>query len=59
MGERYIKNTQGAHRGYRSLNARQHQTIALIELLSREQNIVKQLCHLFEIPLRGDQGMQL
>ncbi|MGS0724121.1 IS3 family transposase [Shewanella sp. 30m-9] len=37
-------------KGYRSLNARQHQTIALIELLSREQNIVKQLCHLFEIP---------
>ena len=44
MGERYLK------KGYRSLNARQHQTIALIESLSREQNIVKQLCHLFEIP---------
>jgi putative transposase len=44
MGERYFK------KGYRSLNARQHQTIALIEVLSREQNIVKQLCCLFGIP---------
>ena len=44
MGERHLKKS------YRSLNARQHQTIALIESLSREQNIVKQLCHLFEIP---------
>ncbi|MEZ9369035.1 IS3 family transposase [Shewanella sp. 10N.286.51.B2] len=37
-------------KGYRSLNARQHQTIALIESLSREQSIVKQLCQLFEVP---------
>ena len=44
MGERHPK------KGYRSLNARQHQTIVLIESLSREQNIVKQLCCLFEVP---------
>ena len=44
MGERYFK------KGYRSLNARQHQTIALIEVLSREHNTVKQLCCLFGIP---------
>ncbi|WP_420833553.1 IS3 family transposase [Shewanella pneumatophori] len=37
-------------KGYRSLNARQHQTIALIESLSREQNSVKPLCDLFEVP---------
>ena len=44
MGERHLK------KGYRSLNARQHQTIALIESLSREQSIVKQLCQLFDVP---------
>jgi|TARA_B110000908_G_C10037838_1_gene350372 hypothetical protein len=33
-----------------ALNARQHQTITLIKVLSREQNIVKQLCCLFVIP---------
>ncbi|MDN4504446.1 IS3 family transposase, partial [Alteromonadaceae bacterium BrNp21-10] len=43
MGERYLK------KGYRSLNAGQHQTIAFIELLSREQNSVEPLCRLFEI----------
>jgi hypothetical protein len=48
-----LKIPKGAHRGtprLPPLNARQHQTIALIESLSREQNIVKQLCQLFEIP---------
>jgi len=44
MGERYLK------KGYRSLNTRQHKTIALIESLSREHNQVKHLCHLFDIP---------
>jgi putative transposase len=44
MGKRYIK------KGYRSLNAGQHHTIALIEVLSREQNTVKPLCRLFGIP---------
>jgi putative transposase len=44
MGERYLQ------KGYRSLDAGQHQTIALIEALSREHNIVKPLCCLFGIP---------
>lgn len=44
MGERHTK------KGYRSLNAGQHKTIELIESLSREHNIVKPLCQLFEIP---------
>ena len=44
MGERDSK------KGYSSLNAGQHKTIALIETLSREYKNVKQLCQLFEVP---------
>ena len=44
MGKRHSK------KGYRSLDARQHQIIDLIEHLSSEQYSVKPLCELFEVP---------
>lgn len=44
MGERHSK------KGYRSLDAGQHQIIDLIEQLSSEQHPVKPLCGLFEVP---------
>jgi putative transposase len=37
-------------KGYRSVYARQHQTIALIEQLASEKNSIIQLCKLFEVP---------
>lgn len=43
MGERHPK------KGYRSLNTGQHQTIDLIEQLSRERNSVVKMCELFEV----------
>ncbi|PSU42013.1 hypothetical protein C9J12_29265 [Photobacterium frigidiphilum] len=44
MGERYFKKS------FRSFNTRQHQTIDLIAVLSREPHSIKKLCVLFEIP---------